>query len=110
MEEGGFSGVVRVVVEDGDVAVWMLAVDEAGARRDLDAEALGADGDAAVEDGGSQAPDVGPPRAKDPEPADGQRGAGRRAERFSFEPKNVNGMSTKDTKRHARKELRRRGS
>ena len=65
-EEGGFGGVVGVVAEDGDITVWMLAVDEAGARRSLDAQALGADGDAALgadEDGSAQAPDVGPPRA-----------------------------------------------
>ena len=65
-EEGGFGGLVRVVAEDGNVPVWMLAVDEACARRSVDAQALGADGDAAIgadEDGGAQAPDVGPPRA-----------------------------------------------
>ena len=86
-EERGFCGVVWMVFEDGDVAVWVLAVDEAGAWRSLDAEALGADGDAAIgadEDGGAQAPDAGPPWAEGPEPAEGQRGAGRRAERFSF--------------------------
>ena len=46
--------------------IWVLAVDEAGARRGGEAEARSADGDAAVgtdEDGGAQAPDAGPPRA-----------------------------------------------
>ena len=65
-EEGGFGGVVGVVVADGDGPVWVLPMDAACARRSLDAEALGADGDAAIgadEDGGAQAPDVGPPRA-----------------------------------------------
>ena len=78
---------VWVMAKDGDVAVGMLAVDEASAWRDLDAETLSADGHAAIgadEDGGAQAPDVGPPRAKGPEPAEGQRGAGRSAERFSL--------------------------
>ena len=67
--------------------IWVLAVDEAGARRGGEAEARSADGDAAVgtdEDGGAQAPDAGPPRAEGPEPAEGQRGAGRSAERFSL--------------------------
>ena len=31
-EEGGFGGVVGVVAEDGDVPVWVLAVNEACAR------------------------------------------------------------------------------
>ena len=44
----GFGVVKRLVAEDGDVAVGMEAVDEAGARRSLDAEAGGACGDAAV--------------------------------------------------------------
>ena len=65
-EDGGFGGVVWVVAEDGDVAVWMLAVDEASARRSLDAQALSADGHATIgadEDGRTHAPDVRPPRA-----------------------------------------------
>lgn len=54
------------VAEDGDVAVGMEAVDEAGAWRSLDAETAGACGDAAIwrdGDRGAEAPDVGPPRA-----------------------------------------------
>ena len=65
-EDGGFCGVVWVMAKDGDVAVGMLAVDEASAWRDLDAETLSADGHAAIgsdEDGGTHAPDVRPPRA-----------------------------------------------
>ena len=46
-EEGKFGGVVRVVAEDGEVSVWVLAVDGACARRSVDAEAPGAGGDAA---------------------------------------------------------------
>jgi len=54
------------MAEDGDVGVWVEAVDEAGGGRSLDAEAAGADGDAAVGldfDGGTLAEDIGPPRA-----------------------------------------------
>ena len=52
--------------QDGEVGVWVEAVDEAGARRSLDAEAAGADGNATVGrdlDGGTLAEDGRPPRA-----------------------------------------------
>ncbi len=54
------------VAEDGEVAVWVLAVDEASVGWSGDAQAQGADGDAAVGadfEVGAQAEDLGPPRA-----------------------------------------------
>ena len=74
-EEEGFCVVGRFVAEDGDIAIGMQAVDEAGARRSLDAEAVGSSGDAPVwRDGDcrAEAPDIGPPRALGSRP---QRGA-----------------------------------
>ena len=74
-QEDGFCVVRGFMAEDGDVAVGMEAVDEAGAWRSLHAEAAGARGDAAVwrdGDRGAEAPDVGPPRAAGSWP---QRGA-----------------------------------
>ena len=65
-EEKGFGGVGGRVAEDGDVAVGVEAVDEAGAWRGLDAQAQGACGDATVRvdfEGRAEAEDVGPPRA-----------------------------------------------
>jgi len=65
-EELGFCAVSWRVAEDGDVGIWVEAVDETSARRSLDAEAAGADGDPTVGldfDGGSLTEDVGPPRA-----------------------------------------------
>ena len=61
-----FCGVIWRVAEDGDVAVWVEAVDQAGAGRSFDAQACGASSDAAVGldfDGGALAEDIGPPRA-----------------------------------------------
>ena len=61
-----FGGVGWGLAEDGDVAIWVEAVDEASAGWSLDAQAGGADGDAAVGldfDGGTLAEDEGPPRA-----------------------------------------------
>lgn len=74
-EELRFGVVRRFVAEDGDVAIGMEAVDETGARRSLYAKAAGSCGDAAVwldGDRGTEAPDVGPPRAAGSWP---QRGA-----------------------------------
>ena len=54
------------VAEDGDVAVGVEAVDEAGAGWGLDAQAQGACGDASVGvdfEGRAEAEDAGPPRA-----------------------------------------------
>lgn len=54
------------VGEDGDVAVGVEAVNDAGAGADADAEALGVDGHATVGadlEQGALAPDVRPPRA-----------------------------------------------
>ena len=56
-EDGGFLVVAGMAFEDGDVAIWVQAVDEAGARRGRDAQVLCADGDASIganEDGGAQ--------------------------------------------------------
>jgi len=54
------------VGEDGDVAVGVEAVNDAGAGADTDAQALGVDGHAAIRadlERGALAPDVRPPRA-----------------------------------------------
>ena len=51
--------------EDGVIAVWVEASGDGGARRTVDAEALGRESDAAVwsdAGGRTDAPDVGPPR------------------------------------------------
>ena len=64
-EELRFLAVERFVFEDGDVAVWVEAVDEAGAWSGAEAQAAGACGDATVwldQDAGALAEDVGPPR------------------------------------------------
>ena len=49
-----------------DISVWAQAVNDCGARRGINGEALGAGGDFAVvadSDAGALAPDKGPPRA-----------------------------------------------
>lgn len=61
-----FGALIGLVGEDGDVAVWVKAVDEAGAGRPTGWESLGTDWNAAVgsdSDGSTLAPDVRPPRA-----------------------------------------------
>ena len=54
------------IEEGGGIAVWMEAAGDAGAAGTLDAEALGADGDAPIGADfgvGALAPDIGPPGA-----------------------------------------------
>ena len=64
-EESGHGAVFWVGAEDGEVGVWVEAVDEACSRRGGDFDAERAGGDAAIGgagDVGAEAPDVGPPR------------------------------------------------
>ena len=65
-EDLGFGVVAGMSGEDGVMTTGMGAEDEFGFWAGLEAEALGADGDAAIVadlDGGALAPDEGPPRA-----------------------------------------------
>lgn len=65
-EYGGFLVCFGVVGEDGDISVWMEAVDDACAGGDAGSQAFVADGNAAVGtdfQSGACAPDVRPPWA-----------------------------------------------
>lgn len=78
-EEGRALSFLRGMEEHGDIAAGMEAADHGGAARALDAQVVGADGDALVgADFGFAS--AGPKRKGPP----GQWGAGRRTERFSL--------------------------